>query len=154
MSTTPEQTQLAAKIRNSAWKDYLREPRWCGWKKGDLKPNGDGYAKIPMTIKDGKPDGASHAEPSDWMTFDQLCEVMLLAGLGIWISVPAGGFLHPLDLDHVRNTNTGLIVNKAMLLLSRLNTFSEISHSGRGIHCIFRGNVRGKQLGETCVQYS
>jgi hypothetical protein len=40
-----------------------------------------------------------------------------------------------------------------MVLLSRLQSFSEISISGRGLHVLFRGKVRGHQLTETCVQY-
>ena len=139
---TPEQTTLIAKVRNSAWKDYLQEPRWCAWKKGDLKPDGDGFAKVPI---------GSHSDPKTWCTFDELC-VKLKPGQGIGYNFH-GGDLHPLDLDHVRNPQTEMICNEAMLLLSRLQTFSEYSISGRGLHVIFKGNVRGKQLGATCVQY-
>src|SRR5207237_7625823 len=44
LHVTPEQTTLIEKIRKSAWKDYLKEPRWCAWFKGDPKPDGDGFA--------------------------------------------------------------------------------------------------------------
>jgi hypothetical protein len=84
-------------------------------------------------------------------TFDELCK-KLKPGQGIGYNF-LGGDLHPLDLDHVRNTQTGMICNEAMVLLSRLQTFSEISISGRGLHVLFKGNVRGHQLTETCVQY-
>src|SRR5579864_8047265 len=40
-----------------------------------------------------------------------------------------------------------------MLLLSRLPSWAELSVSGQGLHVFFKGNVRGKQLGETCLQY-
>src|SRR6476660_6298041 len=40
-----------------------------------------------------------------------------------------------------------------MVLLSRLPSWAEYSVSGQGIHILFKGNVRGKQLGETCLQY-
>src|SRR5882724_7775013 len=47
LHVTPEQTTLIEKIRKSAWKDYLKEPRWCAWFRGDPKPDGDGFAKVP-----------------------------------------------------------------------------------------------------------
>jgi hypothetical protein len=40
-----------------------------------------------------------------------------------------------------------------MVLLSRVPSWAEYSVSGQGIHVFFKGNVRGKQLGETCLQY-
>lgn len=139
---TLEQATLIEKIRKSAWKDYLKEPRWCAWFQGDPKPDGDGFAKVPL---------GSHSDPKSWCTFDELC-ARLKPGQGIGYNF-LGGDLHPLDLDHVRNPQTEMICPEAMVLLSRLQTFSEVSISGRGLHVIFKGNVRGKQLGETCVQY-
>jgi hypothetical protein len=139
---TPEQLTTEKKIRASAWKDYLNEKRWCAWFQGDRRPDGDGYAKIPR---------GSHSNPETWSTFDELCEA-LKPGDGFGYNF-LGGDLHPLDLDHVRNAQTGQICNEAMLLLSRLQSFSEISISGRGLHVLFRGKVRGHQLTETCVQY-
>jgi putative DNA primase/helicase len=139
---TNEQQQLVEKLKASAWKDYLTEKRWCAWFKGDSKPDGDGFAKVPV---------GSHSDPQTWCSFDELC-AKLKPGQGIGYNF-LGGDLHPLDLDHVRNPQTGMLCNEAMLLLSRLKSFSEISISGRGIHVLFRGKVRGHQLGETFLQY-
>lgn len=139
---TPEQATLIDKIRKSAWKDYLQEPRWCAWFQGKPKPDGDGFAKVPM---------GSHSDPQTWCTFDELC-AKLTPGQGIGYNFLEGD-LHPLDIDHVRNPKTGMICPEAMLLLSRLQSFSEVSISGRGLHVVFKGQVRGHQLGETCVQY-
>ena len=142
LQLTPEQTTLVAKIRHSAWKDYLQQPRWCAWFQGDPKPDGDGFAKVPI---------GSHSDPKTWRTFDELC-AKLKPGQGIGYNF-LGGDLHPLDLDHVRNPHSGDICKEAMLLLSRLGSFTEYSISGRGLHVIFKGNVRGKQLGHSCIQY-
>jgi hypothetical protein len=139
---TADQQALADKIRKTAWKDYLAERRWCAWFQGDRRPDGDGYAKIPR---------GSHSDPSTWATFDEVC-ASLKPGDGFGYNF-LGGDLHPLDLDHVRNPNSGLLCNEAMLLLSRLKSFSEVSVSGRGLHMLFRGQVRGHQLTETFVQY-
>src|SRR5689334_442060 len=64
LHVTPEQATLIEKICNSAWKDYLEEPRWCAWFQGDPKPDGDGFAKVPI---------GSHSDPKSWCTFDELC---------------------------------------------------------------------------------
>ena len=73
-----------------------------------------------------------------WSTFDELC-AKLKPGQGFGYNF-LGGDLHPLDLDHVRNPQTGeRLCNEAMVLLSRLQSFSEISISGRGLHVLFRG---------------
>jgi|GEM_PF-2079785 len=139
---TPEQEATEKKIRVSAWRDYLQEPRWCAWFQGARKPDGDGFAKIPL---------GSHSDPSTWCSFDELC-AKLKPGQGFGYNFLKGE-LHPLDLDHVRNPASGAICNEAMLLLSRLHTYSEVSVSGRGLHVLFKGNVRGHELKETCIQY-
>jgi P4 family phage/plasmid primase-like protien len=139
---TQEQIELITRIRASAWKDYLNESRWCAWFQGERKPDGDGFAKVPL---------ASSSDPKTWCSFDELC-VKLKPGQGIGFNF-LGSDLHPLDLDHVRNPKTKMICPEAMVLLSRLQTFSEISISGRGLHVLFKGNVRGHQLTESCVQY-
>ena len=107
------------------------------------KPEG-GSAKIPI--------GSITVTPSTWSTFDD-CALKLKPGQGIGYYF-FGGDIHGLDIDHCRNPKTGQICNEAMLLLSRLNTFwAESASAVEGMHVFFKGNVRGKQLSETCVQY-
>src|SRR4029077_6597641 len=64
-----------------------------------------------------------------------------------------GGEIQALDVDHCRNPKTGQICNEAMLLLSRLPSWAEYSVSGQGIHVLFKGNVRGKELRTQCLQF-
>ena len=139
---TPEQQATEKKIRASAWKDYLNEKRWCAWFKGDPKPDGDGFAKVPV----GK-----HNDPNTWCSFEELC-AKLKPGQGFGYNF-LGGDLHPWDLDHVRNPRTKLICNEAMTFLSRFGSFAEVSISGKGLHVITKGSVRGKQLTTTILQY-
>lgn len=70
---TPEQQATEKKIRASAWKDYLNEKRWCAWFKGDPKPDGDGFAKVPV----GK-----HNDPNTWCTFSEA----VICTRGTWIT--------------------------------------------------------------------
>lgn len=109
-----------------------------------LKPKGNGLtAKIPL---------GNHSDPATWDTFENCIAKIENDAQGIGYNF-LGGELHPFDLDHCRNPRTGAICNEAMVLLSRLPSWAEYSVSGTGIHVIFRGNVRGKELVETCTQY-
>ncbi|HEY6766532.1 MAG TPA: AAA family ATPase [Candidatus Sulfotelmatobacter sp.] len=107
------------------------------------KPEG-GTAKIPL---------GSHSDPATWSTFDE-CVAKLennqQQGIGYCF---LGGEIHGLDIDHCRNPRTGQICNEAMVLLSRIPSWAEYSVSGQGLHVFFKGNVRGKELREQCLQY-
>ena len=106
------------------------------------KPEG-GTAKIPL---------GNHSDPNTWSTFNDCVGKLENDQQGIGYNF-VGGDIHGLDIDHCRNPKTGVICNEAMLLLSRIPSWSEFSVSGQGIHVLFKGNVRGKQLTETCLQY-
>src|ERR1700722_13845715 len=106
------------------------------------KPEG-GTAKIPL---------GNHSDPNTWSTFPDAVAAIENDQQGIGYNF-LGGEIHGLDIDHCRNPKTGAICNEAMLLLSRLPSWAEFSVSGQGIHVLFKGNVRGKQLTETCLQY-
>src|SRR5580704_17686007 len=125
---TPEQQVTEKKIRAAAWKDYLNEKRWCAWFKGNPKPDGDGFAKVPL---------GDHSDPNTWCSFDELC-VKPKPGQGFGYNF-LGGELHPWDFDHVRNPQNGNICNEAMTCLSRFRSFAEVSISGKGLHVITKG---------------
>jgi len=106
------------------------------------KPEG-GTAKIPI---------GSHSDPTTWSTFDGAVAQLENDAQGIGYCF-LGGDIHGLDIDHCRNPKTGQICPEAMVLLSRLGSWAEHSVSGQGIHVLFKGNVRGKELHHQCIQY-
>ena len=106
------------------------------------KPEG-GTAKIPL---------GNHSDPNTWSTFDECVKQLENADQGIGYCF-LGGDIHGLDIDHCRNPRNGQLCNEAMLLLSRIPSWAEYSVSGAGIHVLFKGQVRGKQLTETCLQF-
>ncbi len=130
------------KFRASLPAEMLNQKRFVRY---FLKPKPEGgTAKIPL---------GNHSDPSTWSTFD-VCVAALEPGKEQGIGYNFfGGEIHGLDLDHCRNPQTGKICSEAMVLLSRLGSWAEYSVSGQGIHVFFKGSVRGKQLGETCLQY-
>jgi len=121
--------------------EMLAEKRWVRY---FLKPKPEGgTAKIPL---------GNHSDPATWSTFDDAVKGIENTQQGIGYCF-LGGEIHGLDIDHCRNPKTGKICNEAMVLLSRIPSWAEYSVSGQGIHVFFKGSVRGKQLGETCLQY-
>jgi hypothetical protein len=129
------------KFRESLPPEMLKEKRWVRYFLSP-RPEG-GTAKIPL---------GSHSDPSTWSSFDEAVKAIENDQQGLGYNF-LGGEIHGLDIDHCRNPKTHQICNEAMLLLSRLPTWAEFSVSGQGIHVLFKGNVRGKQLTETCLQF-
>jgi hypothetical protein len=129
------------KFRECLPPEMLAAKRWMRY---FLKPKPEGgTSKIPI---------GSHSDESTWDSFDG-CVAALendQQGLGYALT---GGDIHCVDVDHCRNPKTRIITNEAMLLLSRLRSWSEYSVSGQGMHVFFKGNVRGHQLTEQCLQF-
>ncbi len=128
------------KFRECTPSEMLQEKRWVRYFLKE-KPEG-GTAKIPL---------GNHSDPSTWEDFN-MCAAMVENGQGIGYNF-LGGQIHGLDIDHCRNPKTGELCPEAMVLLSRLGSWAEYSVSGNGIHVLFKGNVRGKELREQCLQY-
>jgi P4 family phage/plasmid primase-like protien len=128
------------KFRKLLPPEMLREKRFVRYFL-QAKPEG-GTAKIPL---------GNHSDSATWSRFDDAV-TQLKENQGIGYCFLAGE-VHGVDVDHCRNPKTGKLCNEAMLLLSRLQSWAEYSVSGQGIHVFFKGNVRGKQLTETCLQY-
>lgn len=129
------------KFRASLPAEMLSEKRFVRY---FLKPKPEGgTAKIPL---------GNHSDSATWGTFDECVKAIENNQQGIGYCF-LGGDIHGLDIDHCRNPRNGQICNEAMLLLSRLPSWAEYSVSGAGLHVFFKGQVRGKQLTETCLQY-
>ena len=138
-----------ALFRENVPPEMLAASRWVRF---FIKPKADGVgtAKIPIGARRGEV--ADSTDESTWGTFDECIQNLDndQQGLGYMLK---GGDVHCLDIDHCRNPRTGQICNEAMLLLSRIPSWAEFSVSGTGIHVFFKGDVRGKELTTTCLQY-
>ena len=115
----------------------LRElPQWVVWKlearKGQPKPT-----KIPYQAWTG--DKADSTDAATWATFEAARAAFLrggYSGIGFVFS-PADPYAG-IDLDGCRNIETGEIAPWAAAILSRLNSYSEVSPSGSGVKIIVR----------------
>ncbi len=118
-----------------------------------------------MTKKPVNPNnlyGANSTDPSTWGTFEQAVSVIgrkcivgnddgTVEGIGFVFSPPYCG----IDIDHCIDSETGEINSKALDIVAEMNSYTERSPSGTGIHIIYKGEVhsewkkkQGNALGE------
>lgn len=114
-------------------------PQWVVWK---LEKRKGKTTKIPYRARDGR--AASSTDPLDWCSFDEALEGrerLDMDGVGFVFTEddPYCG----VDLDHCVD-DSGEIDKDALAVVESLGTYAEVSPSGTGVHCIFRGSVKGR----------
>jgi hypothetical protein len=102
--------------------------RWCVWKYAKAK--GGRTTKVPFVNHTVK---AKSDDPGTWQAYDQLPLGNGFAGPGIML----GDELQGVDLDAC--LHDGVLEPWAAEVVDRLDTYAEISPSGRGIKCLFYG---------------
>jgi primase-polymerase (primpol)-like protein len=112
--------------------------QWVCWK---LKFKDGKWKKAPVDPKTGK--SASTTDPSTWGTFDQAREYYTrrknkgIMGIG-FVFTKDDPFIG-VDLDHCRDIKTGDILPWALEIVEKLDSYTEISPSGSGLHIIVFG---------------
>jgi hypothetical protein len=127
-----------------ALKELSEYDQWVCWKLVDKKPK---PKKVPMTPF-GVPVSSNEAAASKWTTYE-VCQREVdhpkylhthkgLTGVGFVFSSddPYVG----IDLDGCRDPETGKIEKWAGDVIKMMDTYTEISPSGTGVHMICRGN--------------
>lgn len=130
IAANPQYEQIPAELRQPAlWLQYYLSP---DPKKPDKKPR-----KHPE-VKYGIPEERT----ANLRPLDYLIENRRLAKNGGYQRYidPTEGFVF-LDLDHVRDLQTGELKPWASELVDRLDTYTEISASGEGLHLVARGTL-------------
>lgn len=106
-------------------------PNWVCWND----------KKQPINARTGGK--AMPNNPTTWSDFNtavQAVDTYNLSGVGFVIMPPYIG----IDLDTVRNSDTGEICADAQYILDTVTSYTEISQSGAGLHIICRGDFRNK----------
>lgn len=114
-------------------------PVWVCWKYGEARANGK-REKIPHDpITDMH---ASVAQPSTWATYDRAVARFHAGGYdGIGaVLVPEAGLV-VVDLDGVRDPVTGELELEAQRIIDDVDSLTEISPSGTGVHIWLRGTL-------------
>ena len=96
------------------------------------KPN---RPSCPLAARTGSP--ASTADSSTWGTFERVADFRGADGIGFVFTEddPYVG----IDLDDCRDPDTGELTDLANSIVEQLDSYTEISPSGTGIHIIVRG---------------
>ncbi len=111
--------------------------------------------KLPINPHTGGP--ASTSEPNTWGLYSQAVvavERYRLDGIGFVLT--AADPFTCIDLDHCRDAATGDVEPWALRIVERLDTFTEASPSGTGLHVWLRAPlpVRGARRGGIEAYYS
>jgi len=134
----------------------LREtPRWLVWAWGQR----DGkFTKTPYSAHDVW-QHASSTNADTWGTFEEAvtayeAQARPLSGLGFVLS--ADDDLAGIDFDHCRDPETGKIAPWAQEEIDRLDSYTEISPSGNGLHVLVHAVLpgTGHKVGLVGTQYA
>ncbi len=120
--------------------ELILRAQWVLWK---LERRGDRTTKIPYQPNGAKADSADSATWSDFETaMVAFMQDSSFSGIGFAFSAddPYVG----IDLDKCRDDKTGAIEPWAVDILKGINTYVELSPSGKGFHLIGKGKLPAK----------
>jgi putative DNA primase/helicase len=114
-------------------------PQWVVWRLEDRegKPT-----KIPYNPASPKQKAKADV-PHTWANFETAVKVSKSDGFnGVGYEFSKSCPYAGVDLDHCRNPVTGEIEAWAEEIISKLNSYAEISPSGEGVHILVKGKLR------------
>lgn len=115
--------------------------RWIVWKYL-AKANGGKPTKFPCTPEGGSLDGWQ-SDPSRWMSHEAAVAAYernpALAGIGFVLTADLG--IVGVDMDHVIDSDTGEIAEWAQEHVRDLDSYTEVSPSGRGFRTFLLGTL-------------
>jgi hypothetical protein len=107
-------------------------PQWVVWK---FRRRMGMWTKPPSDVKTGR--AASSTDPATWATFEETLDAYRRGGWdGIGLIHLPGDNLTGIDLDHVRDPETGELKPWAARIVAEVDSYTEVSPSGAGV-CIY-----------------
>ena len=110
----------------------LRDQRsWVLWRAAEQK-------KVPYDPRTGH--RASCSDPETWVSFEEAIAAYQgggYDGIGFQLTPPVVG----IDLDGCRDPESGFIDEGAMTIIKQLESYTEVSPSGRGVHILVTGTL-------------
>jgi primase-polymerase (primpol)-like protein len=130
-------TQILAVRPDSIPAELCVLPQWVLWRLGER----DGrYTKIPYTP--GSDRRASSTDPTTWGVFEDALEKLASpegAYDGVGFVFSSGDPYVGVDLDDCVDPETGEIAVWATQIIDGLDSYTELSPSGTGVHIIAKG---------------
>jgi len=121
--------RLPAELRNCE--------QWVDWKK---EARGDKQTKVPYNPRTGE--RAATNDPRTWAPFDVALQALKTGAYGgIGFVFTNNDPYVGVDLDKCRDPESGSIAPWARGIVDRLDSFTEPSPSGTGLHIITRGSL-------------
>ena len=128
MQTTIDPNCIPAVLRSS--------PQWVLWRY-EVR---DGKRTKPPFQADGR--HASHSDPRTWDRWKYIWEAYQRGGWeGVGYVLTAEDRVAGVDLDHAIDADTGEVQPWALEIVRRLNSYTEISPSGRGLRIFLFGSL-------------
>jgi len=122
--------------------DLRTRRQWVAWR---WERTADGrWTKIPINARSGAK--ASATAPVTWGSFDAAlayAEGHGLPGVGFVFS-PVDAFTG-IDLDGCRHPDSGALTAEATAIVAALDSYTEVSPSGCGVHVIVEGAIPGER---------
>ena len=117
---------------------------WVCWKAIPDAAAHSGVRKVPVNPRTGG--NASTNKPETWASFDEAAAAAITHGFaGIGFVFANSGFFG-VDLDDIGDEAGQLDRSEAAAIVDALQTYTERSQSGHGVHCIARGSLPGADM--------
>jgi hypothetical protein len=122
--------------------DYIPQelrdtPQWVAW---HLQKRDGKSTKLPINPHTGGQ--ASTTNPQTWATFDEALEAVGRCGLtGVGFVFTESDPYIGVDLDKVVDPETGRLDARAHHIVNRLDSYTEVSQSGTGLHIIVKAKL-------------
>jgi len=134
----PPETPPDVEIDLSAIPTTLRDrDQWLCWR---TEKRDDKLTKVPVSPHDG--DFGKVNDASTWASFEVAVDALTrneIAGLGFVFT--ESDTIAGVDLDDMRDPETGRLSDRAKEIIDRLESYTEVSPSGTGLHVLVHGFV-------------
>lgn len=97
--------------------------------------------KLPIDPKTGQ--AADSTDPATWADYATAAAAVFPLGCR-GVGFVLGGSFAGIDLDHCINPATGAVDDTALAIVEAMQSYTEISPSGTGLHILWRGEKPGK----------
>lgn len=110
-------------------------PHWVGWR---YEERGGKATKVPYCVPTGQ--RASTTDPRTWSIYESAAAAApRYDGIGFVFSKDDD--LVGIDMDDCRNPETGRLEDWAAAIVTQIDSYTEITPSGRGLHILCRGKL-------------
>jgi hypothetical protein len=138
-ATTATSEALASRLAAAVPAELRQRAAWVLWRSEE---RGGKETKVPLRVSDPSR-RASSTDPASWASFEQaLAAVGAADGLGFVFS-SLDGFCG-VDLDGCL-TADGELEPRAAAIVERLDSYTEMSPSGRGVHVLVKAELNGSR---------